>query len=92
MPEYEGTDDRYVPVYRSQDHRFNNIHKSLDELNKKVKLQRLMGQRTGSCFQRCVIMDAGNAFYSTTYEIDQTHGTDILRSSRSSSSGCRTRI
>lgn len=58
--------------------RFNNIHRDLVDLNKKVKLQRLMGQCTGSCFQRCVIMDCANAFYSTTYEIDQAHGTDYF--------------
>ena len=42
----------------------------------KVKMQRLLGQKTASCFQRCVGMDAFNAIYSTTYEIDQAHGTE----------------
>ena len=35
-----------------------------------------MGQKTGSCFQRCVGMDAFNAVYSTTYETDQKYGTE----------------
>ena len=39
-------------------------------------MQRLVGQKTGACFQRCVGMDAFNAIYSTTYEIDQAHGTE----------------
>lgn len=56
--------------------RFTNIHQSADDLIKKVKMQRLLGQRTASCFQRCVGMDAFNAVYSTTYEIDQEMGTD----------------
>ncbi|MBQ3925295.1 MAG: 4-hydroxybutyryl-CoA dehydratase [Firmicutes bacterium] len=58
--------------------RFNHIHNSTEDLIKKVKLQRLMGQRTAGCFQRCVIMDMGNAFYSTCYEIDEAHGTDYF--------------
>ena len=38
-------------------------------------MQRLLGQKTASCFQRCVGMDSFNAVYSTTYECDQAHGT-----------------
>lgn len=39
-------------------------------------MQRLCGQKTAACFQRCVGMDAFNAEYSTTYEIDKAHGTN----------------
>lgn len=56
--------------------RFGHIHQSTDDLRKKVKMQRLLGQKTASCFQRCVGMDAFNAEYSTTFEIDAAHGTD----------------
>jgi 4-hydroxybutyryl-CoA dehydratase/vinylacetyl-CoA-Delta-isomerase len=56
--------------------RFTHIHQSADDLVKKVKMQRLLGQKTGSCFQRCVGMDAINALYSVTYECDQAKGTD----------------
>jgi len=56
--------------------RFNALFSSTDDLVKKIKLQRLLGQRTGSCFQRCVGMDGINAVFSTTYEIDQKHGTE----------------
>ena len=56
--------------------RFSHLHQSTDDLVKKVKMQRLCGQKTGSCFQRCVGMDAINAVYSTTYETDLAHGTD----------------
>ncbi|MCL2864082.1 MAG: 4-hydroxyphenylacetate 3-hydroxylase family protein [Lachnospiraceae bacterium] len=55
--------------------RFTNIHQSTDDLIKKVKMQRLLGQKTASCFQRCVGMDAFNAVYSTTYEVDEAYGT-----------------
>jgi len=56
--------------------RFGNLHQSTDDLRKKVKMQRLCGQKTASCFQRCVGMDAFNAEFSTTYEIDKAHGTE----------------
>ncbi|MEA4922627.1 MAG: 4-hydroxyphenylacetate 3-hydroxylase N-terminal domain-containing protein [Eubacteriaceae bacterium] len=55
--------------------RFANLHQSTDDLRKKVKMQRLCGQKTASCFQRCVGMDAFNAVFSTTFEIDKKHGT-----------------
>ena len=55
--------------------RFSHLHQSTEDLIKKVKMQRLCGQKTASCFQRCVGMDAFNATYSTTYEIDQKYGT-----------------
>lgn len=55
--------------------RFCHLHQSTEDLIKKVKMQRLLGQKTASCFQRCVGMDAFNAIWSTTYEIDQKYGT-----------------
>ena len=55
--------------------RFSHLHQSADDLVKKVKMQRLLGQKTGSCFQRCVGMDAFNAVYSTTFETDEKYGT-----------------
>ncbi len=56
--------------------RFSHLHQSAEDLVKKVKMQRLLGQKTASCFQRCVGMDAFNAMYSTTFELDKKHGTD----------------
>ncbi len=56
--------------------RFCHLHGSTDDLIKKVKMQRLVGQKTAACFQRCVGMDAFNAIYSTTYEIDKKYGTE----------------
>mgnify|MGYP002225891176 CR=1 FL=1 len=38
-------------------------------------MQRLLGQKTASCFQRCVGMDSFNAVFSTTYEVDEKYGT-----------------
>jgi 4-hydroxybutyryl-CoA dehydratase/vinylacetyl-CoA-Delta-isomerase len=55
--------------------RFTHLHQSTEDLIKKVKMQRLLGRKTASCFQRCVGMDAFNAVYSTTYEVDRKYGT-----------------
>lgn len=50
--------------------RFTHIHRSAEDLIKKVRLQRLMGQETGTCFQRCVGLDALNALEITTFEME----------------------
>jgi 4-hydroxybutyryl-CoA dehydratase / vinylacetyl-CoA-Delta-isomerase len=55
--------------------RFTHIHHSIDDLVKKVRMMRLLGQKTGTCFQRCVGLDALNALYVTTYDMDQKCGT-----------------
>jgi 4-hydroxybutyryl-CoA dehydratase/vinylacetyl-CoA-Delta-isomerase len=54
--------------------RFTHTHRSSNDLVCKIKMQRLLGQTTGTCFQRCVGMDALNALESTTFEIDQARG------------------
>lgn len=55
---------------------FNHVFQSSEDLVKKVKRQRMLGQKMACCFQRCVGQDAFNAVYSTAYEIDLKHGTD----------------
>ena len=55
--------------------RFCHLHQSTDDLIKKVKMQRLLGQKTAACFQRCVGMDAINAVDSVTFEMDLKCGT-----------------
>jgi 4-hydroxybutyryl-CoA dehydratase/vinylacetyl-CoA-Delta-isomerase len=55
--------------------RFTHLHQNTADLVAKVKMQRLLGQQTGCCFQRCVGMDACNALDSVTYEMDQALGT-----------------
>ena len=74
-PEYEDLMTAKSHLTGEKVNRFCNIHQSTDDLRKKVKMQRLLGQKTASCFQRCVGMDSFNAVYSTTFEIDQKYGT-----------------
>lgn len=62
---------------------FTSLHRSPQDLIDKVKALRVLGQATGTCFQRCVGWDALNALESTTFEIDQaldTHYHDRFES------------
>jgi len=79
QPEYEDLMTATSHLSGKRINRFCHIHQSADDLIKKVKMQRLLGQRTASCFQRCVGMDAMNALYSTTFECDMKHGTDYYQ-------------
>jgi len=56
--------------------RFNSIFQNTGDLVNKIKMQRVLGNKTACCFQRCVGMDAINAIYSTTYDIDQKYHTE----------------
>ncbi|RJQ65324.1 MAG: 4-hydroxybutyryl-CoA dehydratase [Desulfobacteraceae bacterium] len=58
--------------------RFTHVHQSVEDLIKKIKLLRVLGQKTGTCFQRCVGFDGINAVYSVAYEVDRKYGTDYL--------------
>ena len=58
-----------------QVNRFLHIAESAEDLVLQNKMQRKMGQNTGTCFQRCVGMDALNSLHSTTFEIDEKYGT-----------------
>src|ERR1035437_6597572 len=75
-PEFEDLMTATSHLTGKKVNRFAHIHQSPGDLVKKVKMQRLLGQKTGSCFQRCVGMDAINALYSVTWDIDQAKGTD----------------
>ncbi|WP_315115033.1 4-hydroxyphenylacetate 3-hydroxylase family protein [uncultured Clostridium sp.] len=76
LPEYEDLMTTKSSLNGEKINRFCHIHQSTEDLIKKVKMQRLCGQKTAACFQRCVGMDAFNAEYSTTYEIDKAYGTN----------------
>jgi len=54
--------------------RFTHIHQSTGDLVNKSKMGRILGAHTGSCFQRCVGMDALNALSMVTYDIDRSTG------------------
>ena len=56
--------------------RFLHIAESVQDVVLQNKMQRKLGQNTGTCFQRCVGMDALNSLHSVTFEMDEKHGTN----------------
>ena len=74
-PQYQDLMTATSHISGKKINRFTHMHQSTDDLIKKVKMQRLLGQKTAACFQRCVGMDAMNAVFSSTYEIDEACGT-----------------
>jgi 4-hydroxybutyryl-CoA dehydratase/vinylacetyl-CoA-Delta-isomerase len=75
-PEFEQEMTAVSNLTGEKINRFAHVHQSIDDLVNKVKMMRLLGQKTGTCFQRCVGLDGLNAVYITTHDIDQKHGTD----------------
>ena len=49
--------------------RFLHITESVEDVVAQNRMQRRLGQLTGTCFQRCVGMDALNSLYSVTHEM-----------------------
>src|SRR5271166_2432173 len=53
QPEHEDLMTVVSPDTGRRINRFTHIHRSSEDLVKKVKMQRLLGQQTAACFQRC---------------------------------------
>lgn len=62
------------PYTRRPVNRFLHIAENANDLVMKARMQKKLGQKTGTCFQRCVGLDALNALHSVTYECDEFHG------------------
>ena len=54
--------------------RFAHLHQSTEDLKNKVKMQRLCGQKTAGCFQRCVGMDEEKTLYAVARSQKPRHG------------------
>ena len=78
VPEHQELMTVISPDTDQRINRFSHIHRSTEDLINKVKMQRLLGQKTAACFQRCVGMDALNAIYATAFDVDQAHGTSYF--------------
>ncbi len=74
-PQYEDLMTAQSNLTGNKINRFTHLHQSTNDLVKKVKMLRLMGQKTAACFQRCVGFDAFNAVDSVTFEMDRELGT-----------------
>ena len=64
------------PVTGERINRFLHIATNPADLVMQNKMQRRLGQLTGTCFQRCVGMDALNTLHSVTFDLDQKYGTE----------------
>ena len=58
-----------------QINRFLHVATNPNDLVAKQEMQRELGRRTGTCFQRCVGLDAIGACHSVTFDIDAERGT-----------------
>lgn len=76
MPEHRDVMTATSHITGETIHRYTHVFRSADDLVKKIQMLRLLGQVTGTCFQRCVGLDALNAIYATSYDIDAGAGTD----------------
>ena len=75
-PQYEDLMTATSHLTGKKVNRFCHLHQGTEDLVNKIKMQRLLGQKTGSCFQRCVGMDAINSVDSVTFEMDDKLGTE----------------
>jgi 4-hydroxybutyryl-CoA dehydratase/vinylacetyl-CoA-Delta-isomerase len=60
----------------AQINRFLHVPTKAEDLVNKHEMQRELGRRTGTCFQRCVGLDAIGSCHSVTFDIDAERGTD----------------
>lgn len=74
-PAYEDLMTATSHITGKKINRFTHIHQSVDDLLRKVKMLRMISQKTGTCYQRCVGFDAMNALYTVTFEMDKKLGT-----------------
>lgn len=66
----------HSPLIDAPVNRFLHVTTSSEELIAKHRMQRALGQRTGTCFQRCVGLDAVSTLHSVTYDVDAETGSD----------------
>ena len=69
----------YSTLIDKRVNRFLHIVGSPQDLVMKNRMQRRLGQITGTCFQRCAGLDALSVLHSITYDIDAKHGTQYHR-------------
>lgn len=55
--------------------RFLQVTQDVNDVVMQNRMQRKLGQRTGTCFQRCVGMDAINSMFSVTFDMDKANST-----------------
>lgn len=74
-PEHRALFVTESPLIQEPVNRFNLFPSSIEDLVARVKINRLLGARVGTCHQRCTGMDCMCALSIVTYDIDQKYGT-----------------
>jgi 4-hydroxybutyryl-CoA dehydratase / vinylacetyl-CoA-Delta-isomerase len=74
-PEYRELIVTHSPLIDEPINRFNNPPTSIGDLVARVRINRLLGRRVGTCFQRCTGLDCMVALSVTTYDVDQKYST-----------------
>jgi 4-hydroxybutyryl-CoA dehydratase/vinylacetyl-CoA-Delta-isomerase len=69
----------HTPIADLRTNRFLHVPTGPDDLVAKHEMQRELGRRTGTCFQRCVGLDAIGACHSVTFDIDAERATSYHR-------------
>ena len=69
--------------------RFLHVTETVHDVVMQNRMQRRLGQLTGTCFQRCVGMDAFNALFAVTFDLDAAHGTSYHKRLRSFLAMCQ---
>ncbi len=67
-PEYRDIASADSELTGGRVNRFTHLFAKPEDLVNKVRIQRVLGRATGTCFQRCVGMDALNALFIATWE------------------------
>ncbi|RJX30116.1 MAG: 4-hydroxybutyryl-CoA dehydratase [Desulfarculus sp.] len=75
MDQYRDLMIKQSPLINEPINRFNSPPMSVDDLVARVKINRILGQRVGTCHQRCTGMDCLCALSIVTYDVDQKYGT-----------------
>lgn len=65
----------WSPLIDAPVNRFVHIVASPQDLVMKHRMQRRLGQLTGTCFQRCTTLDTLSVLHSITHDVDRRHGT-----------------
>src|SRR6185503_6132885 len=67
-PETRALATAHSDVIGADVNRFTHLFREPADLVRKIELQRILGRRTGTCFQRCVGMDGLNALFIATWQ------------------------
>jgi len=75
MDEYRDLITTVSPFTGEVGNRFTLPAQSIEDLVMRVKINRILGGYTGTCFQRCTGLDCLGALSIVTHNIDQKYGT-----------------